>query len=159
MSLHTLHHHGPCKPSSCATFALNSHGGRAATGQNNIYWVYAHRVTSVVSNSLRPCRLWPARLLCQGGGFSKQEYWRPLANTSCHTLQEHYISCCPSCQFPLSTLCCQNPCNPSSCTTSTPGPHRGKSKPSRAASGANSSGQPTCRGGSKTTIETQGQCG
>ena len=26
-------------------------------------------------------RLWPARLLCQGGGFSRQEYWGILANT------------------------------------------------------------------------------
>ena len=83
MSLHTLHHHGPCKPSSCATFALNSHGGRAATGQNNIYWVYAHRVTSVVSNSLRPCRLWPARLLCQGDSPGKNTgaYWQILVAT------------------------------------------------------------------------------
>jgi len=41
----------------------------------------------------------------------------------------------------------------------TPGPHRGKPKSSRAASGANPSGRPTCRGGNKTTIETQGQYG
>ena len=34
--------------------------------------VYARRVASIVSNSLQPCRLWPARLLCQG--FSRQEY-------------------------------------------------------------------------------------
>ena len=40
---------------------------------------------------------------------------------------------------PLSTWCCQNPCNPSGCTTSTPGPHRAKPKSSRAASGANPS--------------------
>ena len=72
-------------------------------------------------------------------------------------LLEHCISCCPSCQ--LSTWCCQNPCNPSSCTTSTPGPPRGRPKPSRAASGANPSGRPTCRGGNKATVETQGQCG
>ena len=29
--------------------------------------IYMRRVTLVVSDSLRPCRLWPARLLCQGG--------------------------------------------------------------------------------------------
>ena len=40
------------------------------------------------------------RLLCQGGGFSRQEYWSELANTGCHTLLEHYISCCPSRQLP-----------------------------------------------------------
>ena len=89
--------------------------------------------------TLRPCKLWPARLLCQGGGFSRQEHWSILANTGCHTLLEHYISFCPS-HPPLSTWCCQNPCNPSSRTTSTPGPHRGKPKSSRAASGSNPSG-------------------
>ena len=32
--------------------------------------VYACRVTLVVSDSLRPCGLWPARLICQRGGGS-----------------------------------------------------------------------------------------
>ena len=58
---------------------------------------------------------------------------------------------------PLNT--CQNPCDPNSCTTSTPGPPRGRPESSRAASGANPSGQLTCRGGNKATTETQGQCG
>ena len=57
-------------------------------------------VASVVSNSLWPCRVWPARLLCQGGGFSRQEYWSILANTGCQTLLELYISCIPSHQLP-----------------------------------------------------------
>ena len=39
-----------------------------------------------MSNSLRPCGLWTARHLCQGGGFSRQEYWSISANTGCHTL-------------------------------------------------------------------------
>ena len=62
--------------------------------------VYACRVTLVASDSLQACRLWPARLLCQGVVFSWQEYWSVLANTGCHTLLEHYISCCPSHQLP-----------------------------------------------------------
>ena len=62
--------------------------------------IYAHRITSVVSDSLRPCRLWPSRLLCQERGLSRLEYWSVLANTGCHTLLEHYISCCPSRQLP-----------------------------------------------------------
>ena len=33
MSLHTWCRQGPHKPSSCATFMLNSHWGRAATGK------------------------------------------------------------------------------------------------------------------------------
>ena len=32
--------------------------------------VFACWVTLVVSNSLQPCRLWPAKLLCQRGGSS-----------------------------------------------------------------------------------------
>ena len=62
--------------------------------------VYAYRVASVVSNSFQPCRLWPGRLFCQGGEFSRQEHWSILVNTGCHTLLEHYISCCPSHQLP-----------------------------------------------------------
>jgi len=33
-------------------------------------------------------------------GFSRQKYWSILANTGCHTLLEHYISCCPNRHFP-----------------------------------------------------------
>ena len=62
--------------------------------------IYVCRVASLVSHSLWPCRLWPARLLCQGGGFSRQEYWSILANAGCHTPLEHYISCCTSHQLP-----------------------------------------------------------
>ena len=50
--------------------------------------------------TLQPCRLWPARLLCQGGGFPRQEYWSVLANTSCHIRLGHYISFCPRRQLP-----------------------------------------------------------
>ena len=99
MSLHTWCHQGLHQPSSCATFMLNSHWGRAATGQKKTSCVYAHRVSLVISNS-EPCRLCPARCLCQGGGFSRQEYQSVPANTGCHTLLEHCISCCPSCQLP-----------------------------------------------------------
>ena len=78
MSLHTWHCQGPCKPSSCATFMLNSHWGRAATGKKKSY-VYTHRVASVMCSSLLPCKLWAARHLCQGGGGSPGKntgaYW------------------------------------------------------------------------------------
>ena len=140
MSLHTWCHQTPCKPSSCSTFTLNSHWGRAATGKMSC--VHACTATLVMSNSLQPYRLWPARFLCQGGEFSRQEYWSVLANTGCHTLLEHCIFCCPGCDLPhpQSTWCCQNCCDPSSYNTSTPCPHWGKPKSSRAASGANPSG-------------------
>ena len=64
--LHTWHHQGPCKPSSCATFKLNSHWGRAATGKKRLAGKHAGSLR-LVYNSLQPCGLWPARLLCQGG--------------------------------------------------------------------------------------------
>ena len=67
---------------------LNSHWDRASPGKR--------KVASLMSNSLWPCRLWPVRLLCQGRGISRQEYWNVLASTGCHILLEHYISCCPS---------------------------------------------------------------
>ena len=89
----------PHKPSNCATFMLNSRWGRGATGKKSSC-IYVHRVTLVVSDSLQPYRLWPARLLCQGRRVSRQAYWSILANTCCHTLLEHYSSCCPSCQLP-----------------------------------------------------------
>ena len=61
---------------------------------------YACRVALVVSDSSQPCRLWPARLFCREGRFSRQEYWNVLANTSCYTFPELYISCFPSCRLP-----------------------------------------------------------
>ena len=51
MSLHIWHRQGPCKPSSCTTFTLNSHWGRATTGKNKSC-IYVHRVTLVMSDSL-----------------------------------------------------------------------------------------------------------
>ena len=81
--------------------------------------VYACRVALVLSDSLRPCKQWPARLLCQGGGFSKQEYWSILANTGCHTLLEHYISCCPSFQLPWVPGAARTPAN----QAAIPSPH------------------------------------
>ena len=101
---------------------------------------------------LQRCRLWPARLLCQGRRFSRQEYWSVLANTGCHTLLEYCSSCCPSHQLP----CAARTPATQAAATSTPGPHRGKPKSSRAGSGANPSGQPTCRGGNKNHNRTPG---
>ena len=74
MFLHTWCLQGPCKPSSCTTFTLNSHWDRATTGKKKEKkkpFVYVWRVASVVSNYLQLCRLWPARLLCQGGSPGK----------------------------------------------------------------------------------------
>ena len=101
MSLHTWHDQGSCKPNNCATFTLNSHWGRANTGKKK----------KVLQLCVQGCfglvqlfaTLWPTRLLYQRGVLSKQEYWSALANTCCHTLLEHCISCCPSHQPPPPT--------------------------------------------------------
>jgi len=155
MSLHTWCCQGPHKPSSCATFMLNPYWGRAVTAKKNLASTHAGW-------------FWSCQTLCDPvdcglpgfsfGEVSRQEHWSVLANTSCHTLLEHYISCFLSHQLLWVTWCCQNPCYASIYTTSTPGSHWGRPKSSRAASGANPSGRPTCRGGNKTIIETQGQC-
>ena len=40
-------------------------------------WMHSCQVTSVISDSLQPYGLQPARLLCPWG-FSRQEYWSGL---------------------------------------------------------------------------------
>ena len=91
-------------------------------------------------------------------GFSRQEYCSVLANTGCHTLLEHCISCCPSRQSPWIPGAARTPATQAAAppphlalTGANPGPwgQHQELNPSR---------QPTCRGGNKTTIETQGQC-
>ena len=90
MSLHTWRCQGPCKPSSCATFMLNSHWGRAATGKKKSY-VYTHRVASVMCSSLLPCKLWAARLLCQRVFQARilepiGQYWLPYPSRALYFL-------------------------------------------------------------------------
>ena len=79
MSLHSWCHQGSRRPSSCTTFTLNSHWGRAATGKKKLL-IYACRVTSVMSYSLQHCRLWSVKLLCQGHSPGKNTgvYWPVL---------------------------------------------------------------------------------
>ena len=69
--------------------------GQSCDRQKNVLYL----CTQGHFSSVQLCRLWSVRLLCQGGEFSRQEYWSVLANTGCHALLEHYISCCSSCQL------------------------------------------------------------
>ena len=48
MTLNTWRHLGPCKPSSCTTFTLNSHWGRAATGKKTVLYLCAQNHFSPV---------------------------------------------------------------------------------------------------------------
>ena len=89
--------------------------GQSCHGQK-MSCVYACRVTLVASGSLQPCRLWPARLLLGWGVPQARtlgrigQYWLPYSYRALYFL----LSQLPT---PLSTWCCQNPCDPSSCTT------------------------------------------
>ena len=151
MSLHTWCHQGPRDPSSCGKFMLKPHWGRAATGGKKkvLHWSCPTLCDPVDCGlpgfSVRG--VLQARILeCIG------QYWLPYPSRALYFLL-------PQPPTPLSTWCCQNPCNPSGCTTSILGLHWGRPKSFRAASRANPSEQPICRGGNKTTIETQGQSG
>ena len=57
-------------------------------------------------------------------GFSRQEYWNGLPYPS----RALYFQL-PYPPTPLSNWCCQMPCNSSSCTTSTTGPHGANPSP------------------------------
>ena len=95
---HTWHHRGPHKPSSCATFTLNSQWGRAATGK-----YLASMRTGLLQSCLTLCNTVDCVLpgfSVREVGFSRQEYWSVSANPGCRTLLERYISCCPSHQLP-----------------------------------------------------------
>ena len=77
------------------------------------------------------------------------QHWLPYLSRALYFLL-------PQPPTPLSTWCCQNPCDPSNCTTSTLGPHGAKPSPPGQPQKPNLSGRPPCRGGNKTTVETAG---
>ena len=84
MSLHTWHSQGPCKPSSCTTFMLNTHWGRAATGRKSL--------VSMHTGSLWMCLTLCDPVDCGLPGFSVREegslgnytgvYWPKLVSIS-----------------------------------------------------------------------------
>ena len=160
MSPHTWCLQGPRKPGSCATFMLNSHWGRAATGKKILASFYVHRVA-------RSCPTLCDPLDCGLPGFSVRERGSPGKNTGVYW---PILVAIPyeSTVFPASLaancpddLVPPEPLQPKQLHHLHTWPSQGQTHVlhSRAASGANPSGQPTCRAGNKTIIETQGQCG
>ena len=111
---------------------------------------------SRVSDSLLLCRLWPARLLCQTGGSPGKN---PGAYSPVLIAMPFWSSVFPAALAanPTEYLVLPESLQPSSCATSSPGPHRGKPKPARAASGAKPTGRPTCRGGSNPQLKPRGR--
>ena len=98
MFLYSWCHQGPRNPRSCATITFNCHWGRADTGEKSLVFMHA-------------ASLWSRSTLCNPvdcglpgfsvrEGFSSQEYRTVLANTGCHALLKHYISCCPAANPP-----------------------------------------------------------
>ena len=78
MSLYTWRHQGPCKPSSCHLHTQPSLGQGCHREKR-----LARKVALVGYNSLRPCGLWPVRLLCQGFLQARiveciGQYWWPI---------------------------------------------------------------------------------
>ena len=115
---------------------------------------YVHRVTWSCPTLCSPADCGLPGFSVREGGLQARilecigQYWSPYTS---RTL------------FPASLaanspeyLVLPEPLQPKQGTSSTPGPHRGKPKSSRAASGAHPSGRPTCRGGNKTTFENKG---
>ena len=99
MSLHTWRRQGPHKPSSCTTFTLNSHWGRAATGKKSLAPMHTGSLCSV----RLVATLWTVacRASLSGRGVLQARILEPiLTNTGCHTLLKHFISCCPHHQLP-----------------------------------------------------------
>ena len=104
---------------------------------------YVCRVASVVSDSLQPCGLWTVACHASLSGMGVLQarilecigqYWLLHPSRALYFLLHQSPT-------PLSIWwCCKKPCDPSSCTTSTPGPHWVRPKSSRTASGANPSG-------------------
>ena len=79
-AVHVPAHLAP--PESLQAKQLHHHHTQLSLGQSchrqKMSCVYARRVASVVANSLQPCRLWPARLLCQRRGSPGKNtgaYW------------------------------------------------------------------------------------
>ena len=118
---------GSPQSSGCATFTLSSPWGSAATGRKVMplckQGLFGH-VQFFVTLLTVACQ---ASL--SGRGFSRQEDWGILSNAGCHTLLEHCISRCPSRRQAPEDVVLPETLRPSSCTTSTPGPHRGRPKP------------------------------
>ena len=139
MSPHPWCHQSPRKPGSCATFMLNSHWGRAATGKKSLVpmstgllWQGLTLCDPVDCGlpgfSVRDGGLLQARILeCIG------QYWLPYPSRALYFLPPQPLT-------PLSTWCFQNPYDSSRCTNSTSDPHRGKPNSSSAASDAKPSG-------------------
>ena len=97
VSLHTRRHQAPHKPSSCTTFRLKPHWGRAATGKKVLgLFMRGHFGHFQLFVTLQT-------VSCQASltvGASRQQHWSVLANTGCHTLLEAIFPAAPAANSP-----------------------------------------------------------
>ena len=156
MSLHTVPSGSLQAKQPCHCHAQLSLG-QSCHGQKKPF-VYVRRVASAMSDSLQPFDCGLPGFSVGEEGSSSQEYWSILTNAGCHTFLELYIPAALATNTP-EYLVLPEPLQPKQLHHLHTWPSQGKPKSSRAAPGANPSGRPTYRGGNKTTVETQGQCG
>ena len=157
MFLHTWHRQGPHKPRSHTTFTLNPHWGRVATGKK--------RLASVRAGSLQSCPALCDPVDCGLPGFSVRERCSPDKNPGAYW---PILVTIPfwSTVFPaaLATnsreyLVLPEPLQPKQLHHRHTWPSQETQVLQRKASTVHPSRQPTCRDGTKTTVETQGQHG
>ena len=152
-ALHTGHHQGPYKPSSCTTFMPNPHWGQSYHSQKVLclstqgcfghVWIFVTLWTVACQDSLLGRGVLQARILEPIGQcwlpYPSRALYAALATNSPDYLvlpeppwpkQLHHLHTWPS----------LGPCLQGSLR-------------------ANPSGRPTCRSGNKTTTGTQGECG
>ena len=156
MSLHTRHCQGSCDPSSCAIFMLNPHWGRAATGKTKSLVSMHEGLLPSYPTLCNPVDCVQPGLFVRG--VLQAKIGSVLTNTTCHTLLEHNISCCPSHQLPWVPGAARTPAT----QAAAPSPHLALTNADPILQGSlrsNPSGWPIWRGWIKTTIETQVQCG
>ena len=136
---------------------LNSHWCRAATGQKKSL-VFMH------AGSLQSCMALCDPVDCGLPGFSVREgvlqarilgriggYWLPYPSAAAAAAA--LVANFPEC------LVLPEPLQLKQLHHLHTWPLQGQAQVSRAASGTNPSGWPTCGGGNKATVETEGQCG
>ena len=92
MSLHTLRHQGPHKPSSCTTFMLNSQWGQRCRRQKKKVLCLCAQGPLILANSLRPCRLACQASLSERGILQARivertgQYWLPYPSRALYFL-------------------------------------------------------------------------
>ena len=95
----------------------------------------------------------------QVGGlvFSRQEHWSGLASTGCHTFWSTVYPAAPAAN-PPEDLVLPEPLRPKQLPHLHTWPSQGRTQVPQGSLRSKPQWTTTCRGGNKSTVETQGQC-